>query len=400
MAKRNLTKALVESLAYQRSGPSRQVLWDTKVRGFGCRVTPENGKQYVLLYRLDGRQHLMSLGPVGDFKSLEAARERAADFLYAMRKDGSDPLEERKRKAEANAESMTDLFELYCREHLVRRAKGTLAAFKSIWKCHIARALGSLPPGKVTRADLIRLHDKATRDGGEVTGNRCVARVRAMLTWYFDRKPEKFPVNWRNPATGIKLNPEKPRTAILDLEQQRALIASLAEEPSPWVRVWVQLALLLGLRANELTSLTWDAIDFERRAVTIGARKNGEVLVLPLPAVAVELLRSLPVVDGSPYVFPSPKAAGAVKRLSTNGIRKPFEKALERAGLPHRTLHDLRRSCGTNHARRGTSTKLISELLGNTDEVASRVYVQIASNDLRHLVEANADALLPAPAAP
>jgi len=66
-------------------------------------------------------------------------------------------------------------------------------------------------------------------------------------------------------------------------------------------------------------------------------------------------------------------------------------------GLPHRTLHDLRRSYGTNHAWLGVSTKLIASLLGNTAEVTTPVYTQIAANDLRRLTDANAVALLPAP---
>ena len=68
-----------------------------------------------------------------------------------------------------------------------------------------------------------------------------------------------------------------------------------------------------------------------------------------------------------------------------------------RAGLPHRTLHDLRRSYGTNIAITGASTKLIAALLGNTSEVTSSVYVQLAARNLRQLSEANA-ALLCAPA--
>ena len=124
-------------------------------------------------------------------------------------------------------------------------------------------------------------------------------------------------------------------------------------------------------------------------------KKNGRDLKLPLAPVAVELLRSLPVVGDNEHVFPSPRGA---KHFTTNGMRRRYEAALERAGLPHRTLHDLRRSYGTNHARLGVSTKLISDLLGNTEQVAARVYVQIAQNDLRRLVETNANALLSAPA--
>jgi integrase len=391
MAKRNLTKALIENLAYQPGGPSRQVLWDAKVRGFGCRVTPEGGKQYVLLYRANGRQRLMSLGPTDHFENLDAARTRAGDLLNGLRKDGTDPMAQRERMADAN--SMDELFKVYDAEHLANTALSTRSGFRSSWNVHIRESIGTLAPGQVTKGDVVRMHDKATKRSGKGAANHCVARLRAILQWLFERNERQFPVGWRNPATGLKLHRVLPRTAILDLEQQRKLVAELANEPDIFVRVYVQMLLLTGLRANELASLTWNNVDLDKGEMVIPNRKNGKGLTLPLAPVATELLRSLPVVAGNAHAFPSPRGA---MHISTNGMRRRYEAALERAGLPHRTLHDLRRSYGTNHARVGVSTKLISELLGNTEQVSARVYVQIAQNDLRRLVESNANALLPA----
>ena len=199
----------------------------------------------------------------------------------------------------------------------------------------------------MTKGDLVRLHDRVTKRSGKGAGNRSVQRMRTILQWLFERNEGQFPVGWRNPASGLKLHRETPRTEVLDLAQQRQLVAALAEEPDPWVRVYVQLLMLTGLRANELLSLTWTNLDLSKGVVVIPKRKNGKPLVLPLAPIAVELLRSLPLVSGNPYVFPSPRGA---ERLSTNGVRRRYEAALERAGLPHRTLHDLRRSFEPLHA--------------------------------------------------
>jgi integrase len=394
MARRNLTKAAVEALAYKNNGPSRQVLWDAKVRGFGIRVTPEGGKQYVLLYRVNGRQRLMSLGPLNHFESLEAARTRAGDLLNSLRKDGLDPMAQRERMADAK--TMAELWATYEREHLDHMSANTRKNVASLWSVHIGPQLGSLAPGQVTRADIIRMHDKATRNGGKIAANRAVQRTRAILGWLFERNERQFPVGWRNPCAGVKFHREPPRTAVLDLEQQRSLIAALADEPDPWMRVYLQVLLLTGLRSIELAALRWKHVDLDKGLASIVGRKNGLDLVLPLPPVAVDLLRALPVVQGTEYVFPSPRTK---THLTTNAIRRRYSAALGRAGLPHRTLHDLRRSYGTNHARVGVSTKLIASLLGNTAEVTARVYTQIAANDLRRLTEANAQALLPAPSA-
>jgi len=201
MASKNLTKASIESLAYNPDGLSRQVLWDGKVRGFGVRVTPEGGKQYVLLYRVSGRQRLMSLGRVEDFKTLEMARDKASDLLHGLRHDGIDPMAARERMADA--ESMAQLWSVYEREHLAHLAKNSRKAISSAWRQHVAPVVGSLKPAQVTKADAIRLHDQATAKGGKVIANRAVARLRAMLTWLYERNERQLPVGWRNPALGM-----------------------------------------------------------------------------------------------------------------------------------------------------------------------------------------------------
>jgi integrase len=391
MATQNLTKPAIAALEYKASGPSRQILWDRKVRGFGIRVTPEGGKQYVLLYRVSGRQRLMSLGRVDDFKSLDLARDRAADLLHGLRHDGIDPMAARERMQDAD--SMADLWAVYAREHLARTSVHTRANAASMWKLHIEPVVGKLKPGQVMKADAIRLHDTVTAKGGKVIANRCVARLRAVLSWLFERNERQFPTGWRNPAVGLKLHRENPRTEILDLAQQHALVAALAEEPDPWVRAYVQLLLLTGCRANELARLAWADVDYERATALIRTRKNGRDLVVPLPQAALQLLRALPVIEGNAYVFASPRRNAP---LTMNSIRPKYNAALKRAGIGHKTLHDLRRSVGTNHARAGASTKLIAGLLGNTAEVTARVYVQLATDDLRRLSEANAQNLLPA----
>jgi integrase len=400
MASKNLTRASVESLAYQVGGPHKQILWDAKLRGFGCRVTPQGGKQFVLLYRASGRQRLMSLGRVEDFVSLDSARTKAGGFLHGLRDGGLDPMAARERLADA--QSMHELWTVYEREHIARQSENTRKAVTSTWSVHLAPVVGSLKPGQVTKADVIRVHDRAT-EHGKIVANRAVQRLRAMLTWLFDRNERQFPVGWRNPAFKPKLHKEAPRTSILDVKQQHALIAALIEEPCPWTRVYLQCLLLTGCRANELLSLKWSDVDYEkataliaRSSATTTTRKNGgSALLVPLPPVALTLLRSLPVVAGSEYVFPSPRKPS--QPYTSNAIRRRYEAALDRARLPHRTLHDLRRSMGTNIARTGASTKQIAQLLGNTDEVTARVYVQLVVDDLRRLSDANATNLLPAP---
>ena len=90
-------------------------------------------------------------------------------------------------------------------------------------------------------------------------------------------------------------------------------------------------------------------------ALTIpGARtKNGRELVLPLPAVAIDLLAAVPRQAGGDFVFGRGGNApfsgwSAAKLLLDARIAIATGKA-----LPHWTLHDLRRSMRTNLGKLG-----------------------------------------------
>ena len=109
-------------------------------------MTPEGGKQYVLLYRANGRQRLMSLGPIDHHKTLDAARTKAGDLLNGLRTTGTDPMAQRERMADAN--SMTELWKVYDRDHLANMSINTQKGFRSTWNAHLREHLGTLSLGR------------------------------------------------------------------------------------------------------------------------------------------------------------------------------------------------------------------------------------------------------------
>ena len=90
----NLTIRNIKDARYKGDGKSRDVRWDSELRGFGVRVYPSNRKAFVISYRADGRKRMMVLG---DFPTLTLtqARKRARRHLVDVQ-DGVDPLEERR----------------------------------------------------------------------------------------------------------------------------------------------------------------------------------------------------------------------------------------------------------------------------------------------------------------
>ena len=96
---------------------SRVEIWDTKVPGFGIRVSASGHKSFVLLYRHKGRQRRMTLGRYPDV-SLAAARKMASRALRSA-EGGADPQTEKVvSKTGVRFDETVKLFlNTYCAQH-------------------------------------------------------------------------------------------------------------------------------------------------------------------------------------------------------------------------------------------------------------------------------------------
>jgi hypothetical protein len=89
-------------------------------------------------------------------------------------------------------------------------------------------------------------------------------------------------------------------------------------------------------------------------------RKGGRTHVVPLPPLALGVLKDLrPVTGKAPWVFVGKRGAS----LASNPGRFA-EFVRETAGLDFK-LHDLRRTCATGCARLGASESTVSRILGH-----------------------------------
>lgn len=92
---------------------------------------------------------------------------------------------------------------------------------------------------------------------------------------------------------------------------------------------------------------------------------------MPLGDSAVQEIRKalLEGDDKSPYVFPATRGDGAIIDL-----RKAFVWALNRAGLPHMRIHDLRHSFATMARELGEDVYAIKEELGHKYTSTTEIY--------------------------
>lgn len=99
MANALLTKKYVDNIVPPADG-KRLAIWDTKLSGFGIRVTSKGVISYVVQYRMGGRNtptELFTLGQHGNPLTTDEARRAAAELLAKVRLGKSPKLEKQAR---------------------------------------------------------------------------------------------------------------------------------------------------------------------------------------------------------------------------------------------------------------------------------------------------------------
>lgn len=214
------------------------------------------------------------------------------------------------------------------------------------------------------------------------TVGRDLRQLKSALSYAVDAGllRENFMLRWRNLFPKV---PEK-MARIVEIEELRKLRPHVRFE-SFWVLILV--AYHQGLRRTELCNLRWHGpqgqpvVDFNNGLIYVVNRwdmkeftKSRKNRVLPLHEEAQEamskLWASVPklVKDGRvcskhDHVFCQPEAPKLTGRWVTN----EFQQAVLRAGLPHFTLHDLRRTWATNLLNAGVDKYTVKDLGGWSD---------------------------------
>jgi len=138
-------------------------------------------------------------------------------------------------------------------------------------------------------------------------------------------------------------------------------------------------------RRGEMAGMRLDEIDFEQSNWAIPAErtKNGKPLLVPLPPVALDLIRRAleiaPRQDNtnSPFVFPSPW--NIEKPVSANPLSHGMRDIYRALGIKNATTHDLRRTAASTMAseRLGISNFLIGRMLNHTTETGGAAAVTV-----------------------
>jgi integrase len=167
--------------------------------------------------------------------------------------------------------------------------------------------------------------------------------VRAFLGWCAERPEYAGLVRadaCRTSEVRDQVQAARAKGDSLQREQLPLWFEHVRKLGNPVHVAYLQTLLLTGARREELAGLTWDCLDFQWKSLTIRDKVEGQ-RIIPLTPYVAALLAALQ--RRNEWVFSSPSAASG--RLQEP--LKPHKNAMEAAGLPPFSLHDLRRSFGT-----------------------------------------------------
>jgi site-specific recombinase XerD len=169
----------------------------------------------------------------------------------------------------------------------------------------------------------------------------------------------------------------RSREYLLHDEVERLIAAAKGNRYGHRDATMVLLAYRHGLRAVELVTLRWDAMDFAHGRLHVRRVKGSAESVHPLSGRELRALRRLrrEQEPESPFIFTSERAspftpAGFRKIIARLGVAARFDFPVH--------PHMLRHACGYQLANRGVDTRSLQAYLGHKNIQHTVRYTELA----------------------
>lgn len=315
-------------------------------------------KSWIFLFRRDGKNREMGLGPITTF-GLAEAREKALQCRRQLY-DGIDPIEARRAaKAKAKLEAAKSVTFKICAQRYIaaHRAAWKNAKHAKQWDATLETyaypIIGDLPVQSIDVGLVMQILEPIWSTKSETAG-RVRGRIEVILDWARVRgfRTGENPARWRGHLD--KLLPARSRVrkvkhhTALPYSELPDFMKQLRDENGVAPRA-LEFLILTAARTSEVLDLPpaeiWDSL----WTVPEQRMKAGKEHRVPLASRARDIIDEMARDDKGPFVFPGLKPN---KPLSNMALLK----LLERMGRPDLTAHGFRStfkdwaSETTNHA--------------------------------------------------
>jgi integrase len=403
-------------------GMKKVFLRDREVPGLRVRATSKGVKAFVYEAKLNGKAISRTLGRVGVL-SIGGAKAKARALVTTVKTDKMDPREldriraerETREKAAAEAQAIAqaavdaarsitvaDVWPRYMAEGKPKR--------KSAWKpryiadLKAAASLGGEPkkrgngttkPGHLAALmplPLASIDQDTIRDWyakeaktAPIQAARAVAMFSGFLGWCATKKDLRALVK-KDAARASELGDVLPgvnkRRDALEIDQLPAWFVATDKLQSRAAAAYLRALVLTGARREEMAGLRWADVDFQWQKLTI-ADKVEATRVIPLTPYMAHLLDSLP--RHNQWVFASVRLSKAKKGAPARWVeasasgriaepRAPHSDVLADAGIPHVSIHGLRRTFSLLGEAAGAPAGAIAQVMGHKPSAIAEGY--------------------------
>ena len=203
--------------------------------------------------------------------------------------------------------------------------------------------LGKHDIGSITSGDIRRVLDAIQERNAPITANRLLTYLRTFFRWCVK---QEF-VSADPTAKVDRPVQETARDRVLDDDELRLFWNACDSIGWPY-GPFGKLLVLTAQRRNEVGEAEWSELDLEKRLWVIPKErsKNGLAHEIHLSPLAMEVIASLPRINGSNYLF---TATGMRPMNSWAAAKTALDKRM--GDTPRWTFHDLRRSAASHMAR-------------------------------------------------
>jgi integrase len=343
LAKRALTAASVERIKPPAKG--QQDIFDRGYPGLALRVSYGGSKAFVFLYRTGGRLRRMTLGT---YPAITLADAR--DAWREARKDvqaGRDPA---KGKDGAGTTDFKGVFEEWLRRDQAENKSKAVVA-RTIER-DVLPAWHGRQISDIGRRDVLDVIDAVVDRGAPIMARRLQANLHTLFKWAVGRGIIEL-----NPVANLpKPGSEIRRDRVLTDDELVAVWHASGRLGWPHGDA-IRLLILTGARREEIGQLRWSEISGATITLKGERTKTGEPKDIPLSRAAIPILRRIPRIAGSDFVFGAkpvaswPRAKARVDELS---------------GVTSWRIHDLRRTAATGLQKLGTPLQVTEAILGHT----------------------------------
>jgi integrase len=334
------------------------IFFDDELPGFGFRLRRSDDhvrRTWVAQYRAHGRTRRMLIGSVELF-SAEQARAQAKNILAQVRL-GRDPQGEKaaaRLKLSRTLRSVVDDF-------LASKQSGLRPASFRVTKLYLTGRpyfgpLHTTTISEITRADVAARISAIARNSGAVTASRARSALSTLFAWCMG---EGLCEN--NPVIGTnKPADSTPRDRVLKDSELAAIWLASGDDDFGKV---IKLLILTAARRAEVGGMCWSEIDMDKGLWSLPKEraKNKRALSLPLPPLALSIIKSVPARVDRDHLFGERAASGFTQWVLG---KQTLDRRIAGKVQPWRP-HDLRRTCATRMADLGVQPHVIESILNH-----------------------------------